>query len=235
MSVEQVVPGLWQVKISFVNAFLLDDGRGDGLSMIDTGVPGSVPTILGAVEAIGRKPGDVRRILVTHCHSDHAGSLAELKRATGAEAFMHPVDAALVREGECRRPLHPAPGLLNWFVCKFLVGEAPTVIEPAAIEHEAGDGDTLPSGLRAIHVPGHCAGQIALLWPEHGGVLIAADAAANAFGLALSPFYEDLTEGRRSLAKLAALNFQTAVFGHGKPILADASAKFAARWGERGC
>lgn len=230
MSVTQVVPGLWQVKISFVNAFLLDDGRGDGLTVIDTGIPGSVATILGAVESIGRKPGDVRRIFVTHCHSDHSGSLAELKRAMNAEAFMHPVDAALVRKGECLRPLHPAPGLFNWFVCKFLIGKAPTAVEPAEIEHEVGDGDTLPGGLRAIHVPGHCAGHVALLWPEHGGVLIAADAAANAFGLALSPLYEDLVEGSRSLAKLAALNFRTAVFGHGNPILADASDKFAAKW-----
>jgi len=232
MSVERVAPGLWQVKIRFVNAFILDDGRGDGLSVIDTGIPGSVPTILGAIESIGREPGDVRRIFVTHCHSDHSGSLAELKRATGAEAFMHPADAALVREGKCLRPLRPAPGLLNWFVCKFLVGKAPAAVEPTQIEHEMNDGDVLPGGLRAIHVPGHCAGQVALLWPEHGGVLIAADAAANAFGLALSPLNEDLAEGRRSLAKLAAIGFQTAVFGHGKPIPADASAKFAAQWGE---
>lgn len=228
MSVQSVVPGLWQVPIRYVNAFILDDG--DGLTLIDTGMPGGHATILEAIQSIGRAPADVRRIVVTHCHSDHAGGLAELKRATSAPVFMHPVDAAMVREGRALRPLSPAPGLLNRLVCRFLLPDAPTEVEPTAVEHEVADGDTLPGGLRAIHVPGHCAGQLAFLRPGGGGALIAADAAANAFGLALSPMYEDLDEGRRSLAKLSALDFEVAVFGHGRPILSGASKRFARAW-----
>jgi glyoxylase-like metal-dependent hydrolase (beta-lactamase superfamily II) len=228
MEPKPVVPGLWRVKIKFVNAYLLDTG--DGLALIDTGIPDSAPTILEAVRSIGRQPADVRHILVTHCHVDHAGSLAEMKRQTGAPATMHPVDAAMVREGKARRPLHPAPGLLNALISRFVMAIAKNAIEPAEIEHEAHDGETLPVGLRAIHVPGHCAGQLAFLWPEHGGVLIAADAASNVFGLGLSPVYEDLDEGRRSLSKLAALGFEVACFGHGNPILWGASRRFAQMW-----
>jgi glyoxylase-like metal-dependent hydrolase (beta-lactamase superfamily II) len=228
MDAKPVVPGLWAVKIRFVNAYLLDTG--DGLALIDTGIPGSAPTIQEALRSIGRSPADIRHILVTHCHSDHSGSLAEMKRLTGAPAAMHPVDAAMVREGKAIRPLTPAPGLLNAIICRFLLPGAPTEIEPAEIEHEVQDGETLAGGLRAIHVPGHCAGQLAFLWPEHGGVLIAADAAANVFGLALSPMYEDVDEGRRSLSKLAGLEFEVACFGHGKPIPSGASRRFAQRW-----
>src|SRR5207302_1553049 len=71
-----------------------------------------------------------------------------------------------------------------------------------------------------------CAGQLAFLWPEHGGVLLAADAAASVFGLSLSPMYEDLDEGRRSLAKLASLDFEVACFGHGRPIAGGAAGRF---------
>ncbi len=227
MSVKPVVPGLWQVAIRYVNAFILD--AGDGLTLIDTGMPGGEATILEAIRSLGRDPADVRRILVTHCHSDHAGGLAALKRATAAAAFMHPIDAAMVREGRALRPLSPSPGLFNALVCRFLLPAAPTEIEPTAIECEVGDGDTLPGGLVAVHVPGHCAGQLAFLWPERR-ILIAADAAANAFGLALSPMHEDLEVGRRSLSKLSALDFDVAVFGHGKPILSGAAAAFARRW-----
>ncbi len=39
MGTEPVVPGLWKVKIGFVNAYLLDGG--DGLTLIDTGIAGS--------------------------------------------------------------------------------------------------------------------------------------------------------------------------------------------------
>ncbi|WP_165233824.1 MBL fold metallo-hydrolase [Aquisphaera insulae] len=228
MTITPIVPGLWQVPIRFVNAFLLDAGA--GLTVIDTGIAGSAPGILEAVRAIGRKPEEIRHIFVTHCHSDHAGSLAELKRLTNAPATMHPVDAAMTRRGQALRPLKPAPGLFNAIVCRFLLPSAPTTVEPAEVEHEAGDGDVLPGAIRAVHVPGHCAGQLAFLWPAHGGVLIAADAAANAFGLAPSPMYEDIEEGRRSLAKLSALDFEVACFGHGKPILARASRRFARKW-----
>jgi glyoxylase-like metal-dependent hydrolase (beta-lactamase superfamily II) len=228
MSVKPVVPGLWQVAIQYVNAFILDGG--DGLTVIDAGMPDGDATILEAIRSIGRQPSDVARILATHCHSDHVGGLAALKRATSAPAFMHPVDAAMTREGRAMRPLTPAPGLVNRLICRFLLPAAPTEVEPTEIEREVSDGETLPGGLRAIHVPGHCAGQLAFLWPERGGVLIAADAAANAFGLAASPMYEDFDEGRRSLARLSALDFEVAVFGHGKLIPSGASAAFARKW-----
>src|SRR5262249_7730031 len=158
------------------NAFIVEGDN--GLIVVDTGIPGKAATILDAVRAIGREPAEIRQILVTHCHSDHAGSLAELKRLTGATAAMHTEDAAMVRAGKSMRPLTPAPGLLNGLICRFLMPSVPTEIEPAEIEHELEDEATIPDagGLRAIHVPGHCAGQLAFLWPRHGGVLIVADA-----------------------------------------------------------
>ncbi|MFO0892296.1 MAG: MBL fold metallo-hydrolase [Isosphaeraceae bacterium] len=231
MAVKQIVPGLWEISLGFVHAFLLDPG--DDLILIDTGPPGSAERILEAVRGLGRDASEVRRIVVTHCHSDHSGSLAELKRQMGAAASMHPIDAALVREGKSIRPMRPAPGLINALVCRFLLPSVPAEIEPATIDHEIHDGEALPGGLQAIHAPGHCAGQIALLWERHGGVLIAADAAANAFGLALSPLYEDVDGGRRSLARLAELSFEVACFGHGHPILRGAADAFRRKWPPR--
>ena len=230
MSAKVVVPGLWEVSLGFVNAFLLESDN--GLALIDTGIAGSAEKILDAVRATGRAPGDVRHILVTHCHGDHAGSLADLKRLTGAPATMHREDAAMVRAGKALRPLTPAPGLIQGILGRLILRFATGSLEPAEVEHEAQDGETLPiaGGLQAVHVPGHCAGQLAFLWPQHGGVLIAADAAANAFGLGLSPVYEDLAEGKRSLAKLAALEFQVACFGHGRPIRGGASGQFRRKW-----
>jgi glyoxylase-like metal-dependent hydrolase (beta-lactamase superfamily II) len=97
MNVKQIVPGLYAIPLDGVNAFLIDS---DELTLIDTGVMNSTDKILEVVQAIGRKSSDLRHILVTHCHPDHAGSLAELKRRTGALAYMHPVDAAITRTGK---------------------------------------------------------------------------------------------------------------------------------------
>ena len=230
MAAKPIVPGVYQLSLGVVNAFLL--ASDDGVTVIDTGMPGHAEVILAAVREIGRHHNELRHILVTHCHEDHAGSLAELKERTGATVSMHPVDAAMVRAGKSLRPLHPAPGVINGLIFGMLIRRASDSIAAAQIDREVSDGDELPlaGGLSAVHVPGHCAGQLAFLWPQQGGVLFAADACANAFGLSLSPGYEDLDQGRRSLQKLAGLDFEVACFGHGRPIRTGAAERFRRKW-----
>lgn len=223
------MPNVYSVSLGSVNAFLIDT---DGLTLIDTGTEGSADAILDAIREIGRRPEDLDCILVTHCHADHAGSLAELKRATGVEAHMHPLDAAMVREGKALRPLQPSPGLAKWLIFQIFIRPASATIQPAKIEHEVNDGDEIPVAgrMRAIHTPGHCAGQLSFLWPQEGGVLFAADACSNIPRLGLALGYEDLEEGRRSLRKLAQLDFEVACFGHGGAITRGASRRFRKKW-----
>lgn len=231
MAIQQVVPGVYAIPISIVNAFLIE--AEDGLTLIDTGVPDSGDKILVAVRALGRQPGDIRAIMVTHCHGDHSGSLAELKQLTGAPAYMHPVDAALVRQGNVGRPMVPGPGLVNRLLFRLLIRPDMAVIPPAEIECEIQDGTelSLAGGIRAIAAPGHCAGQLVFLWPQHGGVLFAADTASHMRGLNYSLGYEDLAEGKRSLARLARLDFEVACFGHGRAIAGGAAGQFRRKWG----
>ena len=227
MGATQIVRGLHMLPLGAVNAYLLE--LTDGCVLIDTGLPGSAETIVHRIKEAGKEPADIRHIILTHAHPDHIGSLAALKTATHAEAYMHPVDAKIATRGEGFRPMKAAPGLIKGIMFKLFVRLVP--VEAAAIEHHVEDGQILPiGGLKAIHVPGHCAGQLAFLWPEHGGVLIAADACSNMTGLGWSLGYEDLEVGRLSLRRLSALDFQVACFGHGKPILKDASKRFREVW-----
>ena len=82
-----------------------------------------------------------------------------------------------------------------------------------------------------IHVPGHCAGQVALLW-RPGRMLFAADVCTNIMGLGDPVGFENLEEGRASQHKLASLSFEVAGFGHGKPIARDASTRFRKKYGK---
>ena len=89
------------------------------------------------------------------------------------------------------------------------------------------DNDVLQvaGGLQVIHTPGHSAGHISLLL-RSDGILIAGDICANVAGLALSTVYEDMCIGVQSILKVAALEFDKAVFGHGKPVMTAANKKF---------
>ena len=220
----QIVEGLWQINLGAVNAFLLDQGE---LTLIDTGMPKSEDKIAAAIQSIGKNVADLKHIIVTHCHPDHSGSLAALKRMTGATAYMHRDDAAMVRRGEGKRPMKAAPGLMRKMFFTAFVAFSSGKIEPSVIDREIDDGTELPigGGLKAIHVPGHCAGQLAFFWPRRR-LLFAADACSNMMGLGYSLGYEDLALGQRALSKLTALDFDIAVFGHGNAIMTGAAQKF---------
>ena len=58
------------------NVYLLVD---DDLTLVDTGLPGRADLILEQIEELGYSPSDVKRIIITHHHADHTGSLAALK------------------------------------------------------------------------------------------------------------------------------------------------------------
>ncbi len=222
-----VVPQVYQISLGIVNAFLLESN--DDLVLIDTGTPGSADKILGAVRALGKRPSDIKQILITHLHADHTGSLAALKTATSAPVYMHPVDAALVRIGIAGRPMKPAPGVMPRLMVTMLRLRGAPVVEAVETDHEVNDGDTLPiaGGIEVIHTPGHSAGQVAFLWPQNGGVLFAGDVAGNVGNkLGISIVYEDMPLGMKSLERLSRMPFATAIFGHGGPIVNAASEQF---------
>lgn len=239
MALERILPSLYRIRLEAVravnlNSFIVDSGD-DGLILIDTGTPADAEQILDTVAELGREPADVRHILVTHCHVDHAGGLAEIKQATGAPAYMHPTDAEMVRSGQALRPFNRTPGVLDEATFRQLFSDPPSTLPATVVEHEVLDGETLDlaGGMQAIHVPGHCAGQLAFLWTGDGsgGVLFAADAAANVTRLSLSPTHENVEEGKRSAMRLAGLDFEVACFGHGHEILHDGSARFEEAFG----
>lgn len=231
MPATPIEPNLYALDLGGVNAYLI--AAADGLTLIDTGSPGSAERIARELNNLGHTLANISHIVVTHAHADHAGGLAELQAHTNAETWMHPLDAALVRAGVAMRDsTGPTPGLMNRIIYRLTIARAPRTLAPATVDHEVEDGAVLPfaGGLRVIHTPGHSAGQIALLWSAHGGVLFAADAAINVAGLALFPAYEELAQGQASLARLAMYEFAVACFGHGRPITRSADQRFRARW-----
>lgn len=203
------------------------------VTLIDAGFPGSADLIRKALRELGRRPDDLRNVLVTHCHPDHAGGLAEIKRATGAAAWMHALDAEMVRRGLAFRDYYPAPGEHNRVFMEEVVKKGPQTFEPAEVEHEVADGEVIPAagGITGFHTPGHSAGHLCFLWPGDGGVLFLGDAANNVEGLNEPPIHEERSLLFESLRRLSELDFEVACFAHGAPLVGDAAGAFRAKWG----
>lgn len=232
MAATQVVPGLFRIPLAYVNAYALVGS--DSITLVDTGLPGRHEQILAALAELGYAPEDVATIVITHLHADHTGGLAAIRERTGARVYAHPIDAAAIRQGISMRRVGPEGtwlgrviGFVSRFVPMFTADAAEVDVE---VEGGATIDATVP--LEVLHVPGHSAGQIALRWREHGGVLIAGDAASNRGGrLGRPPFYENTEDGEATLRRLAALDFEVAMFGHGEPIRSGAAKAFRDRFG----
>lgn len=230
MAPRRIIDGAYLLPLGAANAVLLDDGSGE-LALVDAGFPGRAHLIWDALARLGHRRDALRHLVLTHHHPDHIGSAAAIVRETGATTIMHALDAPIAENGGPFRPMTPSPQRLPGLLFR-LVWKPQQRTEPFAVDRHMADGDVLPvaGGLRVVGTPGHCAGQVALLW--HGEqLLIAGDVGTNLLGLSDPVGFEDEAEGRRSQRRIAALRFDAAVFGHGAPIRSGASGRIARRWG----
>lgn len=71
----------------------------DGHVLIDGGLPESAPLIIASVRSLGFSEKDVKLILNSHSHYDHAGGLAALQRMSGAAVAVSQKSASVIRSG----------------------------------------------------------------------------------------------------------------------------------------
>lgn len=127
----------------------------EGHILIDGALPNSAPQILRNIRALGFDPTDVKLILNTHTHFDHAGGIAALQQATGARVAAAPASAPVLAQGR-NGPDDPQYGVLLDFPAASNVG----IFSP---------GDTLQVGaLRVVAhaTAGHAPGGTSWSWPS---------------------------------------------------------------------
>lgn len=214
---------------SLLNAYLIRNGP--ALTLVDTGVAGFVDEIHIALKALGAGWSDVKHIVLTHAHIDHAGDLASVQRLTHAPTLAHRLDAPIARGTE--PVVQPPAGSLSLPVrLMSLAGSGP--FAPARIDRELNGGETLDDiapGAQIIALPGHTHGQIGVWLPDEG-TLIGGDVMANlplqGLGLPFRAFTVDWSLAKQTIKQVAQMDVQNLMIGHGAPLIGDAAAKIRA-------
>jgi metallo-beta-lactamase class B len=147
----QVYGNTWYVGTCGITALLVTSD--DGHILVDAGTPQAGPLILANIRALGFKPEDVRAIVFSHEHNDHAGSLAELQRATGA-----PVYARAPAVGTLKR------GMPDRRDPQLEVAEPIAPVERVVTLADDGVVRVGPLALQAVASPGHTPGGTSWTW-----------------------------------------------------------------------
>jgi glyoxylase-like metal-dependent hydrolase (beta-lactamase superfamily II) len=227
MDVVELLPRLHLLRFPVGQAYLWrhGDDRGE-LTLIDAGPAGSGAPIAEAVTALGRDPRDVRRVVLTHFHEDHAGGAGEFAALSGAEVLVHRLDAPVVR-GEVpgpppvfedwERPLHEQAA--------ELLPRGDYVRPSEVTEVSGGDVLDIGGGAHVVHVPGHTNGSIALHLPEPGVLFTGDTVAASPVDGTVMPgvFNLDRPAVLAACRRLAELDVDMACFGHGDPVTRGAA------------
>ncbi len=147
----RIAGNLYYVGNKEMTSFLLTSAQGHVL--IDGGYPGNTDMIIKNIGLLGYKITDVKILLNSHAHLDHAGGLAALQKASGAQLWISQPDAELIESG--------GAGKRNLGLMNFLVFIGMAKFPAPRIDRQFKDGTTIRLDsieLTAHITPGHTPG-----------------------------------------------------------------------------
>lgn len=188
-----------RVALSGVSAYILYR-NGEG-ALVDTGNPGDHGAIEAALSEVGLGWESIGHVIVTHKHGDHQGSAEAVAQAAPRATFY----AGAGDAPSIRLPVPPT-----------IVGDSDRVFD-----------------LSIIETPGHTPGHLTV-HDAASGILVAGDS-LNGAGSGVSGsdsgvaganprFSEDMAAAAESIGKMASLDFEVILFGHGEPLLEGGTA-----------
>jgi len=160
-----------------ISAVLITSSAGHIL--VDAGGPEAADQVVAHIRKLGFRVEDIRYILNSHAHQDHAGAIAALQKLSGATVLASAASVRLLESGQPDRADPQYPNL--------------TPIAPVAKTRAVRDGETIhlgPLAVTAHFTPGHTRGGTSWTWQaEEGGRTVNVVFADSLFAVA--------AEGRR--------------------------------------
>src|SRR5437763_1569215 len=164
VTMERVADGVWVMRGGYppplidriMNVYFLEEDG--GVTVFDAGIR----TMAEHIEAVGRKMGGIRRIVLGHAHPDHRGAAAPVEAASWCHAAG--VEYAEAPDGQSctdpsKLPAFTKAGPVR-AAMRLLMGGVWDA-GPVRIEQTVAEGDSV-AGFEVVHLPGHAPGQIAL-------------------------------------------------------------------------
>lgn len=172
----EVAPGIHLIEESYVNCFVIEGD--DGLTLVDTGLPGHWKPIGECLAHLGRAPEDIRAIVLTHAHFDHVGTAKRWQAEHGVPIWAHVEEKSLAAHPysyahEKPRAAYPIrhPRALRILGAMALRGALLVKGVEQVRALEPGVELDVPGSPRTIFTPGHTWGHCALHVPDRDAVI----------------------------------------------------------------
>ncbi|RLC93377.1 MAG: Zn-dependent hydrolase [Chloroflexi bacterium] len=169
---------------------------GSDLALIDCGAGESFHRLVSNIRYLGFKAEDVSIVIATHAHIDHIGALYRFREQCGARVVAHELEAKAIETGK------------GTGAEMYGVGYTPCQVDTKL----SGPEEALQCGnveLRAVHIPGHTPGSIAVYLDIGKRILFGQDIHG--------PYFlpgSDITDAKLSLQKLIDLRADILCEGH---------------------
>lgn len=219
----ELAPGLHRIGNDIVAAYLVEDES--GLTLIDAGLAGQWKDLTAELTSMGRTPGDIRALILTHGDTDHIGFAERLRREFGVPVYCHAADAARARGEFKSKPtvgkvkLGPLLKFLGYAIAKR--GMSTTYLTSVT---SVADGQVLdaPGAPQIMALPGHSPGSIAVHVPLVDAVFVGdglttRHVLTGKVGPQPAPFTDDPAQAIESLERLRKTGAKWVLPGHGAP------------------
>lgn len=202
----EIADGVYYVGSSDIAVFALKTR--DGVILIDSGYESTARQVERNLRSVGIEPADIRIMLNTHAHVDHAAGLAYIKSLSHAQLYASPLDAPMLESG----------GRGDFFLGDWMT------YPPVHVDHVLHDGEAVTLGERTLtahFTPGHTKGTTSWTFPieidgaAHDALLFGSSGILR-YRLVNNPRYPNIvSDFRASFDTLRALPCDVPLGAHG--------------------